>query len=186
MNKAVERRLFFGLELPELLKSRLLSIQQPLEGARWQRSEQLHLTLMFLGSVQEFQLSAVLFAAQKLPVEPFNLSVSGLGCFGEPEHPAFLWAGIEPSEPLNELQRMLCQRLVSCGFEEEARRFQPHITLARFSQPSGSVRSVLASCRDYSAGTIPVNFFSLFQSDQTPEGSVYTVLERFALNRQPN
>ncbi|HET8904351.1 MAG TPA: 2'-5' RNA ligase family protein, partial [Saccharospirillum sp.] len=84
---------------------------------------------------------------------------------------------------LDELQRTLSRRLVTCGFEEEARRFQPHITLARFSQPSGSVRGVLASYRDYSAGVMPVNFFSLFQSDLTPDGPVYTVLDRFALNR---
>lgn len=184
MNKANKRRLFFGLELPDALKARLLSVQQPLEGARWQQPEQLHLTLMFLGSVQESQLGLVQSAAKSLPVKPFNLSLLGLGCFGEPERPNVLWAGLEPSERLDALQRALSQRLVARGFEEEARRFLPHITLARFSQPSGSVRSVLTTYRDYSAGTMPVNFFSLFESDLTPEGPVYTVLDRFALNGQ--
>jgi 2'-5' RNA ligase len=123
-------------------------------------------------------------AAQAIPVKPFKLSLSGLGCFGEPERPKALWAGIEPSDPLEELQRALSRQMVSCGFQEDARRFQPHITLARFSQPSASVRSLLTSYRDYSVGTMPVNFFNLFESNLTPEGSVYTVLDRFALNRQ--
>lgn len=182
MSKADKRRLFFGLELPEALKSRLLAIQQPLEGVRWQQPEQLHLTLRFLGSVPESQLKAVQSAAEGLPVKPFNLNLVGLGCFGEPEHPKVLWAGIEPSEPLDELQHAVSLRLVSCGFGEEARRFQRHITLARFSQPSGSVQSMLTSYRDYSVGTMPVNFFSLFQSDLTAEGAVYSVLDRFTLS----
>ena len=177
-----ERRLFFGLELPESLKSRLLSMQRPLEGARWHQPEQLHLTLKFLGNVKEFQLKAVQLAAMNIPIKPFNLALLGLGCFGEPERPKALWAGIEHSELLEELQSTLSRRMVPCGFQEEARRFQPHITLARISQPSGSVQSLLKSYSDYSVGTMPVNFFSLFQSNLTPEGSVYTVLDRFELN----
>jgi RNA 2',3'-cyclic 3'-phosphodiesterase len=182
VNKTGGRRLFFGLELPAAVKSSLLSLQQPLEGARWQQPEQLHLTLMFLGTLQEPLLASVQSAAQALPVKPFNLNLLGLGCFGEPESPAILWAGVEPTEPLFMLQSVLSQRLVRCGFQEEAHRFQPHITLAHFGQSPGSVRRLLTTYSDHGFGTLPVDFFSLFQSKPTPEGSVYTVLDRFALN----
>lgn len=177
-----KQRLFFGVEMPEASKSRLLSVQQPVKGARWQSPEQLHLTLVFLGNVQASQLKAVQSVAQRLSVEPFTLTLLGLGCFGEPEHPKVLWAGIEPSESLDDLQNTLSRHLVSCGFRGETRRFQPHITLARFRQPSGSVRSLLAAYREYAFGSMPVSFLSLFESQLTPEGASYSVLDRIPLS----
>lgn len=181
MTQQVKRRLFFGLEVPDAVKARLLSIQCPLQGARWHQPEQLHLTLVFLGGVDEDQLEAVRSAAQNLPVKPFSVKLSGIGCFGQPDRPRYLWAGVEPSEALVALQEALSQRLAVLGFKKEERLFIPHVTLARFNQRAGTIQSLLAANGDVSAGALPVTFISLFQSSQGPSGSVYTVLNRFSL-----
>lgn len=181
MDKPAKLRLFFGLEIPEPVKQRLLSIQQPVAGARWQRADQLHLTLAFLGSVEAQQLPVICDAARKLAVEPFDLAVSGVGCFGHPDHPKNLWAGVQPVDELAGLHEELCQRLAACGFGPEKRTFRPHITLSRFRKEAGSVRELLREHQAVQAGTFAVNQFALFESVCGGQGSVYQIIERFPL-----
>ncbi|MBQ0815567.1 MAG: hypothetical protein KBT82_15565 [Marinobacter sp.] len=69
------RRLFFGLEIPAQVKARLLKARAEVSGAKWQSVEQMHLTLMFLGDVEEESLSAVCEAARHIPLAAFELSV---------------------------------------------------------------------------------------------------------------
>jgi len=174
-------RLFFGLEIPESIKQRLLSIQAPVVGARWQSPEQLHLTLLFLGSVEKQQLPHIRNAARNLPVERFAGSVTGIDCFGRPEQPKNLWAGVQPVDRLTELHKALSQRLSLYGFGEEKRRFRPHITLSRFRREAGSVLDLLHAHKNFHAGDFTVDRFALYQSNQGEQGSVYTVLDRFIL-----
>ncbi|WP_372926044.1 RNA 2',3'-cyclic phosphodiesterase, partial [Marinobacter sp.] len=184
LDKTARLRLFFGLEIPDRVKHRLLAIQQPVAGARWQRADQLHLTLAFLGSVEAERLPAISEAARNLPVKPFDLTVTGVGCFGDPDHPKNLWAGLQPVKELAGLQVALNERLALAGFPQEQRRFRPHITLARFSRKSaGSVREVLGVHRDIQAGSFLVERIVLFRSIQGAHGSVYEVLDRFIFGR---
>ena len=181
MDKSAKHRLFFGLEIPALVKQRLLSAQQPIAGARWQRTDQLHLTLAFLGNVQEQQLPDICEAARNLPVKPFPLTVSGLGCFGDPDHPRNLWAGVHPVDELAGLHRALIQRLASLGFGQEKRAFRPHITLSRFGKEAGSVRQLLQKQQPFDAGTVLVDRFALFDSVTREQGSFYQIIDRFSL-----
>ncbi|NMT64260.1 RNA 2',3'-cyclic phosphodiesterase [Marinobacter orientalis] len=181
MDKEATRRLFFGLEIPTSVKQRLLSIQQPVAGARWQRADQLHLTLVFLGRVEAQQLPAIREAARNLPVKPFDLTVTGLGCFGSPDHPRNLWAGVQPVGKLAEMQSALSKRLASSGFGQEGRSFQPHITLARFKRDAGSVAELLQTHERRHAGSFLVGWLTLFESLPRQGGSVYHVVDRFPL-----
>lgn len=181
MDKPQTHRLFFGLEIPEPIKQRLLSIQRPVTGARWQCAEQLHLTLLFLGNVNADQLADVRNAARNLPMERFDASVAGIDCFGRPERPMNLWAGVQPVDRLTALHEVLNQRLALYGLGEEQRRFRPHITLARFRREAGSVLDLLDIHKNFHAGAFPVERFALYQSAQGSNGSVYTVLDRFVL-----
>ncbi|MBL3558927.1 MULTISPECIES: RNA 2',3'-cyclic phosphodiesterase [Marinobacter] len=180
MDKPERLRLFFGLEIPDPVKQRLLTVQQPVTGARWQRADQLHLTLAFLGSVEAHRLPDVRDAARNLPVEPFDLTVTGIGCFGHPDRPKNLWAGVQPVDKLAGLQRALSHRLIFAGFAQERRAFRPHITLARFNRKqAGSVGEALRMHREIQAGTFLVESVALFRSIQKAHGSAYTVLDRF-------
>ncbi|MDO3722864.1 RNA 2',3'-cyclic phosphodiesterase [Marinobacter sp. chi1] len=174
-------RLFFSIELPAPVKERLLQVRASVAGARWQSSAQLHLTLLFLGQVSEGRVSELCDAARCLRLPPFDLSVAGVGCFGQPASPRNLWVGASPREPLVALQAALKENLGPLGFEFEKRTFRPHITLARFKKQRGSVAGLLEEYRDADFGSFQVTEFVLYQSTQGAGGSVYTVVERFAL-----
>lgn len=181
LDKTAKLRLFFGLEIPESVKQRLISVQQPVAGARWQRAEQLHLTLAFLGNVEAQWLPAICDAAVNLPVKPFDVAVRGIGCFGNPDHPKNLWAGLQPVKELAELHRSLNQRLASYGFGQEKRTFRPHITLSRFKRQSGSVTGLLKNSDELVIDTFSVDNLALFESVPGEHGSVYHIIERFPL-----
>ncbi len=174
-------RLFFGLEIPAEIKSRLLMVRTQVSGAKWQSAEQLHLTLAFLGSVADEQVVSVRDAARRIQMEPFPLGVSGLGCFGQPQAPRTLWAGVRPEAPVAGLHEALRVQMQSLGIATESRAFCPHITLARFRRQAGSVEALLKGHGERNFGQFPVTAFGLFESKSGAAGSVYTVIERFPL-----
>lgn len=175
-------RLFFGLEIPPDTVQALLKVESPIDGARWQRAEQLHLTLAFLGEVPAEHIALATHTARALRIEPFTLQVKGLGCFGNPEKPRALWAGVDQEAPVARLHEQLATSLDEQGFTIKNQPFKPHITLSRFKRGhAGSVEALLDAYRDAMFGTLPVTSFALFQSTPGPQGSVYTVLERFSL-----
>lgn len=179
------QRLFFALEMPEPVRQALLRIKAPVAGARWQSDAQLHLTLLFLGNVPEEAVPDISLALRGLSLPRFDLDVGGLGCFGQPETPRNLWAGVTPEAPLIALQATLKQCLAHLGFSLEKRPFRPHITLARFKKQPGSVQSLLAEHGQDDFGAVPVRDFVLLRSTQGAKGSDYTVVERFPLTESP-
>lgn len=181
VDKPAKRRLFFGLEIPEPVKKNLLKIRRPLPGARWQRADQLHLTLVFLGSLESQRLPEICDTARNLPIEPFDLTVSGLGCFGPPDHPKNLWAGVQPVTELTALYEALIERLQLVGFEQEKRKFCPHITLSRFKRETASVADILHSEEGRLIGSFRVDRVALFESLQGDHGSIYQIVDRFPL-----
>ncbi|WP_323751202.1 RNA 2',3'-cyclic phosphodiesterase [Marinobacter sp.] len=174
-------KVFLGVEIAPDIKERLLRVQAPVQSARWQRYEQLHLTLVFLGDVAENAVVRLSDAAGGVSASPFELAVSGLGCFGSPERPKIFWAGVSPEASVVHLHRQLVDLLVAAGFKVEHRHFRPHITLSRFGRDAGSVRPLIESVHNAGFGVMAVREFVLYESTQGPNGSVYTVLKRFPL-----
>ncbi|QSP96388.1 RNA 2',3'-cyclic phosphodiesterase [Marinobacter salinisoli] len=174
-------RLFFSIEIPVQIKQRLLQVRAPVAGARWQSAAQLHLTLLFLGPVSDDRVAEVCAEVRALAMPAFDLEVSGIGCFGQPASPRNLWAGVSPCDSLLALQAALKDVLGGLGFEFDQRAFRPHVTLARFKKQRGSVAALLDDHQSTNFGAFPVQEFVLYQSTQGGGGSVYTVLERFAL-----
>lgn len=179
-------RLFFALEIPTPLKRSLLRVTEPVAGAKWQTASQMHLTLFFLGNVAKESVAPIVEAMRNFPVAGFDLEVHGVGCFGRPETPRALWAGVEPEAPVQSLNATLKERLAHLGLPVETRPFRPHITLARFKKIRGSVESVLAKHGQDRFGTFPVGEFVLLESHQGADGSVYTVVGRFDLAGAPD
>ena len=173
------RRIFFGLEIPAQIKDRLLKVRAEVSGAKWQSVEQMHITLLFPGEVEEERLLAACEAARHIPVPAFELNVIGLGCFGQPRAPQNLWAGVQPAAPVASLHSVIKGQMENLGLTTESRVFRPHITLARFKRQPGSVQSLLAEYGETAFGSFQVDQFVLFESEQRSGGSVYTVIERF-------
>lgn len=177
------RRVFFGLEIPAEIKQRLLQVRAEVAGARWQSVEQVHLTVLFLGNLEEEPLLAVRKVARDIALAAFELNIAGLGCFGQPHAPDYLWAAVQPEAPVVRLHSALKNQVDSLGLHTERRAYRPHLTLARFKRESASVEHLLNEYRQAVFGVFQVNEFVLFETQPSAAGSVYTVLERYPLSR---
>jgi RNA 2',3'-cyclic 3'-phosphodiesterase len=124
------RRLFFALWPDDAVRSRLEVLTADLSVAgRAIAGRNLHLTLAFLGSVNEVTQRCVEQAARTLPAHSFDLVLDEVGWF---RRPRVLWVGASRTpEALAELVARLNESLAGCGFAPETRPFRAHVTLAR-------------------------------------------------------
>lgn len=177
-------RLFIGVELDDKLRAEVAAkvgrVRKKLErsrvrlNARWILPENLHITLWFLGEVDEAVGAAVASTLQRPFETPsFTLRVSGAGAFPPTGTPRVLWMGIvEGQASLAALHDEIAARLVPLGFEREARRYSAHLTVARVKHASASVRDTLqAAIAD--VGSCTVRAVTLFRSRTSPRGATY-------------
>ena len=166
-------RLFVGIAFPPELKLRLSLLCSGVTGARWVDPGNLHLTLRFIGEIDEGLAADVDEALARLKARKFALQLAGIGVFGG-SRPHALWVGVEKSPELVALRDKIEQALVRAGLEPEGRRFAPHITLARLRDPVlDQLGQFLARHAQFRAEPLPVEHFSLIASFPTKAGSVY-------------
>lgn len=178
-------RLFVAVRPPDPVRDALLDLMGGIQGARWQDDEQLHLTLRFIGAVDRHTADDVHAALGAVSHPPFEIAVNGLGMFDRRGIPATVWAGVAPAEPVRTLHKKIDRALTRIGIEPERRAFHPHITLARLGRGAGDPHSFLAASGTVTGPAFVVDAFSLFESDLTPEGAVYTQVERYPLTKAP-
>lgn len=171
-------RLFVAIDLPEEQRRYLESIYIGLPAeTRWTPPEQLHLTMRFIGEVDDrlsllikTTLSAILFV-------PLSLQIKGLGCFPARRHPKILWAGVEKNLDLEQLQIMIENQLVQLGLTPEVRKFHPHFTIARLP-PQIAPETIAAYLARNSQETYPpfrVNSLYLYSSLLTRYGALHQI-----------
>ncbi len=183
-------RTFYALSVPPELVDAVRRIQQRARidlprGLRWTAPEQVHLTLAFLGDVPTesvVQLKSILYEIA-LSVEPFEVSVMGVGGFPRADRPRVVWAGLsgESVHQIGRLHHDLWSRLESIVPKPEPndREFHPHITLARVPGPQPpKIAAWMQRHADYEFGDWPVREIQLIQSVLTPKGPVYETLAR--------
>lgn len=124
-------RLFVAIALPEDVVARLEDLQDRIPAGRLVPPENLHLTISFLGEVEERDTEALHEALSEIDAVPFDLSLAGLGTFGS-RSPNVLWIGVRLCEPLDRLHRKVRGAIHAAGLMTERERFRPHVTLARF------------------------------------------------------
>jgi RNA 2',3'-cyclic 3'-phosphodiesterase len=189
-------RTFIAVELPNAaraaLQAHITRLSRALPRVRFQSLDSLHLTLAFLGELDEEQVDAAtqsaLAAASTAP--PFTLTVAGLGIFGPPHAPRVLWCGVGGDVPtLLRLQATLTRRLEAAGFPREERPFAPHLTLARFKQPpdSAALQRLTSILAGPSAGETPfaVDSLSVMKSELLRPAARYTCLCACPLGARP-
>jgi RNA 2',3'-cyclic 3'-phosphodiesterase len=166
-------RLFVGIEFPPDLKLRLSLLETRLPGARWVDAGNLHLTLRFVGEVDEGMASDIDEALARLRAKPFTLQLAGAGVFGHGK-PHTLWVGVEREPALTHLRDKIEQALIRAGLPPEPRKFSPHVTLARLHNPAmPDLQRFLAGNASFRATPLAVDRFSLIASFPTKAGSVY-------------
>lgn len=178
-------RCFISIPLPERIKKGMLAIQERLKASgadvSWTRPEGMHLTLKFLGEIEEKMLQeieAVLGIAVD-GLRPFSLEVAGIGTFPDMRRPRVVWIGIrENGDSLVKLQRGLEKELGMIGLPVEDRRFTPHITLGRIRSPKHVDRllNLIEEEKDIGLDGFEVSNVHLMRSELMPAGAVYTEL----------
>ncbi|TMJ20897.1 MAG: RNA 2',3'-cyclic phosphodiesterase [Alphaproteobacteria bacterium] len=174
-------RLFVAIRPPRPILDRLLALIGGVAGARWQNEEQLHLTLRFIGEVDRHMAQDVHAALGGVHHPPFDMALNGLGTFDRRGEPVTLWAGVSPQEPFKTLHKKVDQALARVGVEPDQRAYVPHITLARLGRGAGPVGGLLEASGGVTTPAFPVTDFLLIESRLTPDGAVYTEVERYPL-----
>lgn len=174
-------RLFTAIEIPESVRVRLSLLQSGVPGARWTPIENLHLTLRFIGEVDEATANDIDEVLVDLHRHAFDLTLKGVGEFGGREARS-LWAGVASNAPLLRLAAKIESAFQRMGRPAETRRFAPHVTLARLKDaPLAKVHEFLSVNNLFDSGSFRVSAFTLFSSHQTAKGSLYRPERRYEL-----
>jgi 2'-5' RNA ligase len=174
-------RLFVAIRPPAAIRSLLIAAMGGISGARWQSDDQLHLTLRFIGEVDRHLAGDVHAALGGIHQAPFEIALKGIGHFDRRGWPDAVWAGVTPHEPLHALHKKVDAALSRVGVGPDQRAFLPHITLARLKRSSGPVGNLIEQSGGLASAPFTVDHFALFESDLTPGGAVYSVVERYRL-----
>jgi 2'-5' RNA ligase len=184
-------RTFIAIDLGKTIRDRCLALQETLArgGAevKWVEEENLHLTLLFLGEVEDRALPALcqVVADCCLLHKPFTLSVETVGCFPNPRRPRVVWVGVGTGRvEVCALHDTLGPPLLALGcYRREERIYTPHITLGRVTKERSTAALALALARQaqWRGGETEVREVRVLSSELTPQGPIYTVLSRAKL-----
>ena len=185
-------RVFLAVEIDAGVRAKIAAIPRELSSltgrARWVRPEGLHLTLRFFGEVppEGVETLGAKLAEALAGLPAFELEFRGCGVFPERGRPRVLWMGV-PDAPkaLFDLQSRAEACARALGFARETRRYEPHLTLARFREHERSAGSILEVLEKRSFGVSSVGEAILFESRLSTSGSRYERLRAFSLETTP-
>src|ERR1041385_8554749 len=157
-------RLFTGLEIPKALGESLSLLRGGLPGARWIDPENYHLTLRFIGDVDDDIAQEIAWLLGKVRRRDFELRLAGLQSFGG-KRPRAVVASVASSQSVMELQAEHERLMQRVGLEPEGRKYTPHVTLARLRDTSSrQVADYLATRAFIAPLPFEVSRFVLFSS----------------------
>ena len=182
-------RVFIAIELSEpvcdAIQKQTARLRQTLgnELIRWVPTQNMHLTLKFLGDTSTSHLDFLkqLLAREANSHPQFNLQLERTRCIPNPARPRLLWIGIHAPTDLVSLQKSIEEGTTRLGYEQEERAFSPHLTIGRVRQnvnPTDlqKIRTALDTIQLGNIGTARVDSIHLYKSDLQPSGSIYTKL----------
>ena len=178
-------RLFAAVEVPHPIAEGLVRRQQGLPGARWRPQEALHITLRFFGEMPESQAAELDVQLSEIGAPAFDLELAGVGAFGEGGDVRAVWAGVEASEPLNQLAARCEAAARRVGLEGEKRAYRPHVTLAYLRRPDPNrVGAWIANHNLLHSPPFRVGWFGLYSSWLSKDGSRYELERDYPLREQ--
>ncbi len=169
-------RTFIAIELPDNVKGHLIGIEQQIGNnmakIKWVIKENLHLTLRFLGEVGEETIEQIEERLSTITLEPFDLSLSNLGVFPNPNYIKVLWVGVDPADKVVQLYNKIEEALAPFKLKKD-HKYHPHITLGRVAfvkDKTALKESLNIKVEKLKFG---VDGFKLKKSTLTPKGPVY-------------
>jgi len=186
-------RCFIAIDIDENNRTALDDLQQQLKSkvdikksdVKWVKPENVHLTLKFLGEIKDEQIVDVCNVVKEVAGRhgSFELDIESVGHFGG-RSARVLWVGTgEGRDNLLQLQKDLEQQLASAGWPPENRAYSGHLTLCRVRNPKAGFKlaQLAEQYKDYKLGSMPADSVSVYQSQLTPTGPIYTVLGEYKL-----
>ncbi len=173
-------RLFTALEIPSALADELAMMRGGLQGARWIDIENYHLTLRFIGDIDQPTAEAVDEVMAQIRRKPFAVTLEGLDYFGG-DKPRAIVAKAQASSALVELQAEQERLIRRIGLAPEPRRFTPHVTLARLRQASVEAVAHYLGTRGFLSRRFEADRFVLFSSRDSIGGGPYVVEAAYPL-----
>jgi 2'-5' RNA ligase len=184
-------RTFIGIDPGKAIRDRLVALQETLARSgcevKWVETDNLHLTLLFLGEVDMLEVPPLCQAvAESVAQQPaFTMSLETVGCFPNARRPRILWVGVGAGvQEVVALHDALEPPLLDLGcYRREERQYTPHITLGRVKsdRPTDKLGAALARHAGWKGGETTVHEIHVMSSELTPQGPVYTVLSRAKL-----
>jgi len=178
------KRAFVAIDLPAALKERLTSATPPLpKGVRPVPPDQIHLTLRFLGNVDDAAFPVLVEALGKITAPAFAVRLDAPGTFPPTGEPHVLWMGLADSEPLGQLRARIDDAAFAAGLPRDDRPFSAHITIARLRDTRRkSITDVLEALAGLGPIEIPVPAFTLYTSVLTNTGATHTAERVYGLS----
>lgn len=155
-------------------------------GVKWVDPDLLHLTVHFLGYVRIQDVKPVCDAAKEAlaEIDPFDLTLGGVGAFPDLERPRVIWIGVrEGIESLVAIQEALDEPLAALGYPSDRSRFKPHVTIGRVKRegPDDSLRQSLEEMSQLDGGVTGVDSVVVYHSEPERRGPLYTPLAEIDL-----
>jgi 2'-5' RNA ligase len=182
-------RTFIAIEIPASIQKQIALLQNRLKsmggGISWVKTDNIHLTLKFLGDVSQELMQQVIEATKKSceAIKLFDLEIKGAGFFPDSKRPRVLWVGCEEnSGNLLKIHQNLDILLSALGFEKELRKFSPHLTIGRVKEQhkSGEIPRLLQQT-PFITEKFVVSEVIVMKSQLHPAGSIYTPLAKIKL-----
>ncbi len=186
-------RSFIAIELPQNIKDYLSRLQTQLKNSqadvKWVEPQNIHLTLKFLGEIDDNQLSEINNILENIAKERkhFQANVSSAGAFPKINFPRVIWVGLkEGDQETQDIARYLEEKIAEIGVPKENRPFSSHITIGRVRTPKNKDKLV-KELNKFADGLkeenlkFLVNKLTLFKSTLKPLGPVYEILKEVNL-----
>ena len=175
-------RLFAAIAIPEEIGTTLLPRQDRLPGARWRPLEALHITLRFIGDVPENLAGDLDAELTTVGGGPLELSLAGVGAFGEGADIHAVWAGVEENEGLKRLARTCEIAARRAGLKAETRAYKPHVTLAYLRRlDPAEVAAWIQANNLLRTEPFRITSFGLYSSWRSDQGSWYRLEREYPL-----
>lgn len=176
-------RTFIAIPLPEEVKQELVRVQNELllnqkDNFKAAKAKEFHLTLKFLGEINEHKIEKIKGSLSKVNFESFNISLSRIGVFPSENYIRVIWVGLDPKDKINELQKEIDGKLGDLFKKDN--RFHAHLTLFRVKfikdkkQFIECIKKIIVK-----QITFKVDSFNLYESTLTQEGAVHEILKEY-------
>lgn len=183
-------RLFIAIKIhPE---EKLLNILETLrqnfssDAINWVKPENMHITLKFLGDTLQKDIPSIIARLKSCAytLTPFDFNIRSFGYFGNLRFPRVLWLGIEQEgNPIGNAYQQVQTEMEILGYPTEKQAFNPHLTIGRVKkiQDTQKLRELESELEGSLFQQVSIESFELYKSKLTPEGPVYSVVEKFSL-----